>query len=108
MNCKIFPTCRFGSLFFLPPRVPFHEKLGPNGVPIFKFVFLSLQEHPKVSSFSSATGLLISGTVRAINILSIVQLLGQSQARIQDLYFPACGHLEKLRVAYQSIHRSPW
>ena len=40
--------------------------------------------------------------------LPIVQLLGQSQARIQDLYFPACGQLEKLRVAYQSIHRSPW
>ena len=31
--------------------------------------------------------------------LQIVQLLGQSQVRIQDLYFPACG---------QSIHRSPW
>ena len=40
--------------------------------------------------------------------LPIVQLLGQSQVRIQDLYFPACGQLEKLRVAYQSIHRSPW
>ena len=36
---------------------------------LVKFVFLSLQEYPKVSSFSSATGLLISGTVRAINIL---------------------------------------
>ena len=40
---------------FAAAKDPFHKKLGPNGDPISKFVFLSLQEYPKVSSFFSAT-----------------------------------------------------